>query len=167
MDWVKRLKQNDMSAFDEVYLESKKAVFYAIYAVVKNEDTTEDLMQEVYIDLLENVSSLKNDVNLVAYLVTSAKNKAINFYNRNKRQVEFMTGYKNYSYATDKYFDTGLLAVIRDTLTEEQFEVFILKVIGEYSFKEISKMKNIPIGTLTWMYQECRSKLQGKLKEGQ
>jgi DNA-directed RNA polymerase specialized sigma24 family protein len=40
----------------------------------------------------------------------------------------------------------------------------MLKVIGGYSFKEISALKNIPLGTATWLYQEARKKLEIKLK---
>ena len=52
------------------------------------------------------------------------------------------------------------LAVI---LNDKEYMVFTLKVLGDYSFKEISKMKNIPVGTLTWLYQEARKKLEKKL----
>jgi DNA-directed RNA polymerase specialized sigma24 family protein len=37
-------------------------------------------------------------------------------------------------------------------------------VVGEYSFKEIAKLKNIPLGTATWLYQEARKKLETKFK---
>lgn len=121
-------------------------------------------MQEVYINLLENVKKLKDDTDPTAYLVTSAKNEALDYYNRNKRQLEFAQKCEPFSYSNDKYFDTGLLTLVQETLTEQEFEIFILKVLGEYSFKEISKLKHIPIGTLTWSYQECRKKLQTKLK---
>lgn len=165
MDWVKRLKKGDMSAFDEVYSESKKAVFYAIYMVIRDEDQTQDLMQEVYISFLESVKKLSNDINVQGYLVSSAKNKAMTYYNSNKRKIEFAESCKPFSYADDKYYDTGLLKIIKDTLKEEEFKVFIMRAVGEYSFKEISEITNIPIGTLTWMFQESRQKLMKKIKE--
>jgi len=164
MDWVKKIKQKDMSAFDDLYQKSKKPVFYAIYLIVKDEDITQDLMQDVYVSFLENPPMLTKEDNLIGYLVTSAKSKAIDYFNRNKRKIEFAEKCRPHSYSDDKYLDTGLLKVIKEALTDKEFEIFILKVLGEYSFKEISKMKKIPIGTLTWTYQECRKKLQTKLK---
>jgi len=44
MNWLSRLHSNDLSAFDEIYEETKKAVYYAIYFIVKDPDTSEDLM---------------------------------------------------------------------------------------------------------------------------
>ena len=72
-----------------------------------------------------------------------------------------------YSYSNDKILDTGLLKVVKDTLEEKECEVFLLHVLGEYTFQEISKMLDIPIGTLTWTYQESRKKLEAVLKKGE
>lgn len=158
--WLNRLNNNDLTAFDEIYLESKKSVFYAIYLITKSVEDTEDLMQETYLDFLSYYKRLKPDTDVVAFLVTSAKNKALNFYNRNKRRDEFVSKLKSYSYSDDKYFDTGLLATIKNNLSENEYNVFLLHVLGEYSFKEISNITKISIGTLTWMYQEIRKKLK-------
>lgn len=48
-------------------------------------------MQETYLDFLSYYKRLKPDTDVVAFLVTSAKNKALNFYNRNKRRDEFVS----------------------------------------------------------------------------
>ena len=53
-----------------------------------------------------------------------------------------------------------MLATIKNNLSENEYNVFLLHVLGEYSFKEISNITKIPIGTLTWMYQEIRKKLK-------
>lgn len=160
MNLLLGLKNGDMSCFDAIYASSKKPVFYSIYLVVKSKDIAEDLMQEVYVDLLEKKHKISDSVDIVAYLVTSAKNKAINYYNRHKREVEYASRLQDYSYTNDTSLDVGLLDLVKKTLNPKECEVFLLKVLGEYSFKEISKMTKTPIGTLTWQYQECRKKLQ-------
>lgn len=165
-NWLLRLQNKDLSAFDEIYAESKKSVYYAIYLIVKDPDTAEDLMQETYMDFLQYSPRLKLDTDVTAFLVTSSKNKAINYYNRHKKEQEFLSTLHNYSYAHDKLLDTGLLDVIRKNLDEKECEIFLLHVLGEYTFSEISKMKNIPVGTLTWMYQQARKKLQTILSKG-
>lgn len=166
MKRVQRIINNDMTAFDEIYNESKKSVYFAIYVVTKSKEVTEDLMQETYMEFLQKIKKLPPKVDVTAYLVTSAKNKAINFYNRYKRERDYILMLENYSYQKDKVYDTGLLEVIKNTLSEKEANVFFMKVLGEYSFKEISKILKIPIGTLTWTYQECRKKLQKVLKGG-
>ena len=71
--WLNRLNNNDLTAFDEIYLESKKSVFYTIYLITKSVEDTKDLMQETYLDFLSYFKRLKPDTDVVAFLVTSAK----------------------------------------------------------------------------------------------
>ncbi|MCR5505689.1 MAG: sigma-70 family RNA polymerase sigma factor [Bacilli bacterium] len=162
---LKRLKSGDESAFDEIYLTSKKQIFFTIRAIVKDEMACEDLMQEVYEDFLSYFSSLKDDTEVIAFLTTSAKNKAINYYNRHIREEEYALSNVPNSSSKDSYMDTGLLAKIKTILTDKEFEVFTMRVLGEYSFKEMSEMLDIPLGTLTWQFQEARKKLLDVFKE--
>lgn len=164
---LEQFKSGDLTSFDEFYNSTKKNVYFAIYLIVKDEMTTEDLMQETYVDFLDNIKKIPSNSNIEGFLVTSAKNKAINYYNRHKREQEFSESLTTLSYSKDKLLDTGLLKVIKETLDEKEYDVFLLKVLGEYTFQEISEMKNIPLGTLTWMYQEARKKLEDKLKKGE
>ena len=158
-----RLKNNDMTSFDEIYEIARKSVYFTIALIVKDNLASEDIMQEVFIDLLMNKSKSKEDDNLGALLTTSAKNKAINYYNRHKRETQYINTLQDESYDQEIGLDSGLLDKIRNILSKKEYEVFILHILGEYSFKEISEIKKIPLGTLTWTYQEARKKLEIEL----
>ncbi len=158
-----RLQNDDMSAFDDFYNLTKKAVYYAIYVVFRDDHISQDLVQETYIDFLNYRHKLKKDVDIIAFLVTSAKNKAINFYKRRRHEKEYTFKYINDSYSNDEKIESDLIDKIKDILDEKEFMVFILKVLGDYTFKEISLLKNIPVGTLTWLYSQAKDKLQIKL----
>ena len=158
-----RLKNNDMASFDEIYEIARKSVYFTIALIVKDNLASEDIMQEVFIDLLMNKSKLKEDDNLGALLTTSAKNKAINYYNRHKRETQYINTLQDESYDQEIGLDSGLLDKIKNILSKKEYEVFILHILGEYSFKEISEIKKIPLGTLTWTYQEARKKLEIEL----
>lgn len=164
---LEEFKTGNLEHFDEFYNSTKKSVYFAIYLIIKDEMMTEDLMQETYVHFLENVKKIPKDSNMEGFLVTSAKNRAINYFNRHKREVEFSSSLVTYSYSSDKLLDTGLLKLVKQTLDEKECEIFLLHVLGEYTFQEISKMLDIPIGTLTWTYQESRKKLESVLKKGE
>ena len=150
---LEEFKTGNLEHFDEFYNSTKKSVYFAIYLIIKDEMMTEDLMQETYVQFLENVKKIPKDSNMEGFLVTSANNRAINYFNRHKREVEFSSSLVTYSYSSDKLLDTGLLKLVKQTLDEKECEIFLLHVLGEYTFQEISKMLDIPIGTLTWTYQ--------------
>ena len=160
---IKNFKSDPEKYFDEVYNLSNKSIYYAAYSVLKDNDTSLDIMQETYLQILKDVNKIPNDVELTAYLVTIAKNKSINYYNRHKKELELMDNYKDYSYSKISS-DNGLMDLIKETLNEREYKIFTLKVIGGYTFKEISKLLKTPIGTTTWMYQEARKKLESKLE---
>lgn len=159
-----RLQHEEIDAFDELYSLTKKGVYISILLIIKNEHTVEDIMQETYIDFLNHKNKLKHDIDVYGYLVQSAKNKAINYWNKNKYEHEYvLSNYQDESYRLDKIIDSGLIQKIQNSLNPREYEIFMLKVLGDYSFKEISKLKKVPIGTCTWLYQEARKKLQDKL----
>ena len=56
------------------------------------------------------------------------------------------------------------MATIFSSANEEKAFSNLEKFSFENSFKEISKFLDIPVGTLTWSYQEARKKLINKLK---
>ena len=116
---LEQFKSGDLTSFDEFYNSTKKNVYFAIYLIVKDEMTTEDLMQETYVDFLDNIKKIPSNSNIEGFLVTSAKNKAINYYNRHKREQEFSESLTTLSYSKDKLLDTGLLKVIKEMRKEE------------------------------------------------
>lgn len=159
---LKRLKEGDLTSFDEIHALTRKSVFYASYVVFDNAEIAEDLSQETYLSFLEKKDKIPLDIDLPAYLVTMAKNKAFDLYKRMKKEraiEEEKIG------KMDDIHDSGLVDLIKNTLSEKESSIFLLKVLGDYSFKEISKMKGIPLGTLTWTYQEARKKLASALGE--
>lgn len=164
LNLVINIQNGDMDSFDILYKNTKKHVFLVAYTIFKNEEICNDIMQETYLDFLKKIKRIKNNVDIIGLLVLSAKNKAINLYNRNKKENEIILKSNIETYSNDYRLDTPLLNEIKTTLKDTEYKIFILHVLGEYTFKEISKFLDIPVGTLTWSYQEARKKLINKLK---
>lgn len=47
-----------------------------------------------------------------------------------------------------------------DTLKPSERQIVSLKVLGELTFKEIAQYMKIPMGTVTWKYQNAIKKLR-------
>jgi RNA polymerase sigma-70 factor (ECF subfamily) len=47
-----------------------------------------------------------------------------------------------------------------DTLKPKEQEVVHLKIMGELTFQEIADILKIPLGTVTWRYQNAIKKLR-------
>ena len=93
---LKRIRQDDLSAFDEIYKMSQKAVYFAIYVIHPNNEICEDLSQETYLDFLRKKPHLKKDEDIVPFLVNMAKNKALDLYRRKKKEGVFPEDSENF-----------------------------------------------------------------------
>lgn len=169
IELVSRLKSNDMSAFDELYELTKKAVFYNIYSVTQNHMASEDIMQETYIKMLENLRKIKDNTNPIGYLLKISKNLAIDYMRKSKREV-FLDQYENeavYGSIEEKIdYSDHLIIEMKKILNETELQVVLLHVLNGMTHKEISEALKKPIGTITWTYNQAIKKLKEGLNYG-
>lgn len=161
---VKSLKDNNLEMFDRFYDLTKKQVYFAIMSILKNRESTEDIMQDTYMRFLNNIDKYKEGTNVIAFLVTIARNLAINLYNRNKKEIKYDFTRYEATYTNDPK-DNSLMEIVYETLEEDELEVFILHVIDDLKHKEIAKIMKKPLGTITWIYNKAVKKLKKKVGE--
>ncbi|MDD3170705.1 MAG: RNA polymerase sigma factor [Bacilli bacterium] len=162
---IKELKKGNMNFFDDFYDLTKKQVYYAIVMILKDKSLSEDIMQDTYIRFLEKINYYNERTNVVAFIVTIARNLAINAYNKRKREVIYDIYDHDDMFQAEEKKETPLLNLVMETLEGEEREVFLLHVIDELKHREIAKVMNKPLGTITWMYNNAVKKMRGKVGE--
>ena len=65
---VKRLQKSDVRAFDSLYHKYQRSLFLNILKLIKNEDASRDVLQEVFITLWEKRASLDPDNSVIGWL---------------------------------------------------------------------------------------------------
>ena len=161
---IKELKNNNMDFFDDFYELTKKQVYVAIMNIVKNKIICEDIMQDTYLKFLSNIHKYKEKTNVIAFIVTIARNLAINEYNKKKKEVCYDLSL--YEDEIPSHTDeTPLLDLVYETLTGDEREVFILHVIDDLKHREIAKIMKKPLGTITWIYNKAFKKMKEKVGE--
>ncbi|MBU1143880.1 MAG: RNA polymerase sigma factor [Firmicutes bacterium] len=154
---IDRLKKKDEQAFEYVYQETKRGVYSMIFSVIKNHQVTEDIMQDVYMKMMTTISQYKKQTNFKNWIITIAKNQAIDYYRREKRIVHVdQTDYDNFLSSPEPTPDErNQFDLMIEMLSEDQRSVVILKIADEMKFKDIAKVLEKPIGTVIWLYQEA------------
>lgn len=137
---IVELKNNNMDVFDEFYELTKRQVYVSILSIVKNKTISDDIMQETYMRFLNNIHKYKEKTNVVAFIVTIARNLAINEYNKQKKEVFYDFSTYEDTYIVEKDKDTPLLDIVYDTLSGDELQVFIMHVIDELKHREIAKI---------------------------
>lgn len=159
---VKRLQNGDLTAFDEIYHQTKNIVFYTILSIIKDRNGSEDLMQETYLKALEKIHIYKFKGSFTSWIVTIARNLALNEYNKRKRELKIDPQTDEYIFGTskDNTEQEMIMEELLDTLKDVEREIVLLHIVGDLKHREIAKILDIPLGTVTWTYSEAIKKLK-------
>ena len=131
------------------------------YRVSGSEADAEDLLQELYVKLIEKISSYRHEGRFEHWLFSIAANMARDRARRLKREAKIITRSQEYeeSYkvrsaepsAAEQKFQQAeqrhRLHEVLAQLPELDREIILLRHYGQLSFKEIAEHFQIPIGT--------------------
>ena len=163
---IEQLRKKDYSSFDTFYALTKKQVFFAIVSIVKDQDLTEDLMQDTYVKFLEKIDQYRSGENPYAYLSRIGRNLAINTYNKRKKEViseEIFETIPSEEVVQEE--DEQDILKILDLLDQDEKEVVTLHVINDLKFREVAETMDKPLGTVLWIYNKAIKKLKQELGE--
>ena len=167
-NFIKRFINGDASAFDEIYNRTRKSVYYVALSVLRDKALAEDVMQTTYMRVLKNLHSYTLGTNASAWIIKIAKNEAINIKKIRMRE-QSVDEYDNLTLFGVSEPDTygELTDLAKRLLSDDEFLILMLVTACGYKRKEIAKMLDMPIPTVTWKYQNALLKLRNALeKEG-
>ena len=167
---AKELKKGHRDVFDELYELTYKVVFYSVLSILKDKSKSEDIVQDTYMRMLKNIDKYQ-DNNFTGYLVTIAKNLAINEYLQRKRvtytdsDYDFMSDFSLVSQIEIDIEHRDIIEKALNALDESEKNVVIMHTISGLSHREIAEITQKPIGTITWIYAKAVKKMKETLKE--
>ena len=163
---VEQIKCGQMTSFDPFYEATKRIIFFNIYSYVKHHGTAENILQDTYVAFLKSVSNIDNSQPILAYLLTISKNLSLNYLRTSSRQVPLNETFEDTHGVNQNYSieENELIKKIKDLLKPEEFRIFYLKAVEEYTHQEIATLLHKSLGTITWAYNNAIKKLQKGLK---
>lgn len=164
---IEKLKKKDNEAFEYIYNYTKSSVYGIIINIVKSRDVTEDLMQDTYIQVVKSINSYNSDYKFSSWVIMIARNKAIDYYRKNKKEMLIDITESEYLFPNVKSDVTNELNAnyYLSLLDDDEREVVILYAMENYKHKEIAKILNKPVGTITWLYNKAMKKMRDNMKE--
>ncbi len=164
---ILNLQKGDMSVFDIMYHETKSVVYYTILSILKDKSRSEDIMQDTYLKALNKIHSFKPRYGFKSWIVTIARNLAINEYNRRKRELSYDPSVDDFIFGQQESTSEKELIVkeILDSLDEVEREVVVMHVLGDMKHREIADILKRPLGTITWIYNKAIKKAKEKFGE--
>ena len=164
-----RVGNKDKAAFEEIYNEYCKKIKWTIFNVVKDWFYVEDILDEVFIKIWNNAHKLKIKKSPDAWIHLVAKHTALDFYKvhikKHKKCIEFEeVSHKELKFVSyTQNFHHLELATLLQSLDDIDREIIILKIVYDFTHKEIAEQMKIPLGTILWRYQRSIHKIEEEI----
>jgi RNA polymerase sigma-70 factor (ECF subfamily) len=162
--YIKELQKGNMTAFDPLYYETKNLVYYTILNIVKDPSLSEDLMQETYLKALEKIHTFKTNTSVTSWFTTIARNMAINEFNRRKRELSIDVNDQEELFGSQESTSEKELLVreILQNLEDTDRDIVVYHLINDLKFRQIADILDMPLGTVTWRYNQAIKNIQSK-----
>lgn len=158
-----RLKKGQMEYFDMFYEQTKSKVFYMAFSILKDYQLSEDIIQETYLKFLKHLNKISNEKNAFSYLLEISKNLSLNYLKKIKKHENIdnvsLPYYDNYNINQKQ-----LISNMKKILNDDEFQIVVLHIVNEMTHSEISTIKNKPLGTILWSYNNAIKKLRRELE---
>ena len=163
---LKKLSKGDESAFDFVYQNTYKTVYYIALSIIKDKQLAEDVMQSTYLKVIKNSASYEGGTNAAAWIARIARNEALNLKKKRGREVYVDEREHLTEFGSASVDDYGLLTdLARRILDEDEFTVLMLTAVEGYKLREISQILDMPISTVSFKYKRATQKMREELKD--
>ena len=180
---MERLKNGDMSAFDQIVEKHKVSLINFAYRFVGDQETAEDIAQETFIRIYKNIRRYRSDkAGLRTWMYKIAANLCKNELRRRSRRskvlvsaaigdqentgnpIEFM---QDKAPGPDQQLEKKefqkILSETISRLPEKFRTVLILRDIEGMTYEEISQITGKPAGTIKSRLNRARLMLKDKM----
>ena len=158
-----KLREGETSQFELLYKQYNQLVYKISFSILKNKESSEDVTQNVFAKIYSLQKDKLPTSKETTWLYTITKNEAISYYRKEKPNVtleEIYDAQEAECKELQNVIDKEKYEKLISELSVKEKEVVSLKILGEFSFKEIAKILNEPIGTVQWRYYKALNSLQ-------
>ena len=179
---VKRAKQGDMHAFEELIIQHEKIVYNVALRMMNHSEDAKDISQEVFLKLWRTLAQYQFDAAFSTWLYRLTQNVCIDFLRKQKRQQHV-----SLTFSDDKDEGKELSVPDPEPLPEERVifnekqeairaamnalpvdfrEILELRVVQQLPYEQIAQIMDLPVGTVKSRLARARLQLKKRLDAG-
>lgn len=155
-------KVDNKNNFEKFYLNYNKLIYGIAFSILKNKEDAEDIVQIVFSKLYsldkENFPSKSE----ASWLYSLTKNETISFLRKQNNSINLDNIYEiqDYNNEINDTIDKIEFNNLISKLNETEKQIISLKIVSGFSFEEIGRLLNLPIGTVKWKYYKSINNLK-------
>ncbi|HZG74139.1 MAG TPA: sigma-70 family RNA polymerase sigma factor [Chondromyces sp.] len=150
-----------------LFQQYEEDIYRMAYVYVKNKDDALDVVQEVAYQSFKNINTLKKPEYFKTWLMKITMNCATNVVRKNKKVLHLKPEYEEFTGIENEDIPLSLsLQDLIEVLEEDEKSIVLLRFYHNHTFKEISELLKIPLGTSKSVLYRALDKLRKQFKEG-
>jgi RNA polymerase sigma factor (sigma-70 family) len=158
----------DRRAFERIYLAYKDDLLTLAALMLGDRPAAEDVLHDVFVSLARRIDRLSLNGSLKGYLLTSCANRARDLLRRRGVRptpvdVLEIAVFVDPANAAEVAEETARAVAALTRLPDEQREVVTLRIHGQFTFREVARLLEIPINTAKSRYRYALSALRKEL----
>jgi len=169
---INQILNGNMNAFTFLVSRYQKLVVHITGRLIQRQDELEDVCQEVFLKVYQNLGKYRNECKLSTWIATIAYNTSINYLRKFKKGDEVnpddSAALRNLTDLNSvDYEKTDLHRYIREqieNLPVQYRTVLTLYHLEEFSYQEIEQITGMPEGTVKSYLFRAKALLKEKLK---
>jgi RNA polymerase sigma-70 factor (ECF subfamily) len=155
-------------AFQKLLQDYQKPLYHHIRNIVLNHDDADDVLQNTFIKVFQNLKKFKGDSKLFSWMYRIATNEALTFIKqkaqKNKVSTEELQNKTIDNLKADVYFDGDEIQIKLQKaialLPQKQQLVFKMKYFEELKYEEIAAILETSVGALKASYHHAVKKIE-------
>lgn len=176
---IEELKNKNEKSLDNIMQLYQNKVYNTCLGLLQNENDADEITQDVFVKMYQNISSFKGESAFTTWLYRIAVNESLQFLRRKKakRALGFITSLfdsNNKDVESVDFIHPGVLVEQKENaqflfkaiknLPENQKVVFTLKNIEMLSQQEIASIMHLTEGAIESLLQRAKQNLRKTLK---
>ncbi|MFA5659718.1 MAG: RNA polymerase sigma factor [Oscillospiraceae bacterium] len=170
---IRLIRQGEKQGLKTIYEEYSRIIYSVIVAVLHSHENAQDVVSEFFLKLWSIADTYCPGGKHMRWLVTVARNMAIDFSRKYNRE--------QFSADSDEVFSAKLCDPDSSTenmvieklcidnalnaLDSTEREIVNLRLMADMSFKDIAQLLKKPMGTVSWKYRTAIGKLKKLMGE--
>lgn len=176
---VQRARTGDSHALEEIYNDTRKMVYFTALGIVRNENDAEDVVQDTYIKVFQNIARLQDEKAFISWLKTIVVNVSKN--NLKKRKPMLFQNDEEEDavlgsieevgedFLPQEYVDQAekreIIKSMIENLPDAQRTAVMLYYFDELPLSEVSKVMETTEGTTKSRLNYARKQIRAKVDE--
>lgn len=166
---IREIQKGNQEVFKRFFTENYKNLVLYANNYLFDQQASQDIVQEIFIQLWEKSERININTSLQAYIRIMVRNRCLSYLKSIKIVDNFGMLEANINLITDHNIDSAekedkkiiyhqILKII-DSLPEKMQQIVKLKLLEDYTYKEIAEELDISVNTVKTQLRRAKSKI--------